>query len=297
MFQHNEGAAAQIDWLADPAAIVAAVDHASTVAVTPCGDGVLVWRRWGQDRHGRSPIVLLHGGSGSWTHWIKIIPALAGVGEVWAADLPGLGDSAMPPAPHVPATAGRVIADGIKQLFPDNQRIHLVAFSFGAHVGTFAAADLGNRLATFTICGCAALGLPHNHLKFERERSTMTRSESDAVHRTNLARLMFTEPARIDALAIHVHAENIRRARFRSRAFAGTNEIPETLPRVSAPLRAIWGANDVLATPSVEQRYAILREHHPELQTRTIPDAGHWVAYEQPAAFVAATLALTDLTS
>ena len=31
---------------------------------TPCGEGCLVWRSWGEG----SPLVLLHGGYGSWTH-------------------------------------------------------------------------------------------------------------------------------------------------------------------------------------------------------------------------------------
>ena len=288
MMERTENSVAAIDWLADPASIVAAAAAASETHHTPCGRGRMVWRRWGNSRPGVTPLVLLHGGSGSWTHWIKVIPAMAATTEVWAADLPGLGDSAMPDAPHTPAVAGAIVADGVRALFPASQQVNLVGFSFGAHVGTFAAALLGERLASFTISGCAALGIPHNRLEFARERSTMSRAESDAVNRTNLARLMFAEPGRIDALAVHVHSENIRRARFKSRAFASTGEIAETLPRVAAPLRAIWGGRDVLATPSVEARYDILRRSHPELITRTIADAGHWVAYEQPAAFVAA---------
>jgi 2-hydroxy-6-oxonona-2,4-dienedioate hydrolase len=252
----------------------------------------MVWRRWGTRRAGSAPLVLLHGGSGSWTHWIKVLPAFAAVGEVWAADMPGLGDSAMPGMPYTPETAGRVIASGLEILLEPGEPAHLIGFSFGAHVGTYAAAALGQRLLTFTICGCAALGLTHNELVLARERSTMTAAERDEVHRANLARLMFAEAARIDALAIYTHGENIRRARFKSRAFAGTGQIPETLPHVRASLRAIWGARDILATPSVEARYDILRRHHPELQTRTIADAGHWVAYEQAEAFAAAALEL-----
>jgi 2-hydroxy-6-oxonona-2,4-dienedioate hydrolase len=277
-----------VDWAASPVSIVAALEAASQRFETPCGGGVMVWRCWGQPRSGPLPLVLLHGGSGSWTHWIKVIPALATRTQVWAPDLPGLGDSAMPHAPHTPETAGLAVADGIHQLMPAQQKIHLIGFSFGAHVGTFTAASLGDLLATYTICGSAALGLPHNRLDFARERSTMTDAESNAVHRVNLERLMFADPARIDALAIYTHAINIRRARFKSRAFASTNEIPEALPFVTAKLRAIWGAQDVLATPSVEARYDILRRDHPELETRTIPDAGHWVAYEQPESFVSA---------
>jgi 2-hydroxy-6-oxonona-2,4-dienedioate hydrolase len=281
-----------IDWAATPASIVGAFEAASQRFETPCGDGAIAWRCWGEPRPGLLPLVLLHGGSGSWTHWIKVIPALAATTQVWTPDLPGLGDSAMPDAPHTPAAAGLVVADGIRKLIPAQQKFHLIGFSFGAHVGTFAAASLGDQLATYTICGCAAVGLSHNRLEFDRERSTMTEAESNEVHRINLQRLMFADPARIDPLAIYSHAINIRRARFKSRAFASTNEIPEALPFVTAKLRAIWGAQDVLATPSVEARYDILRRDHPELETRTISAAGHWVAYEQPEAFVRSVLEL-----
>ena len=81
---------------AEAAALVQAMDEAATKYETACGEGQMVWRTWGSGE----PVVLLHGGSGSWTHWIKTIPELAEQYEVWAPDLPGLGDSAMPPSPH-----------------------------------------------------------------------------------------------------------------------------------------------------------------------------------------------------
>jgi hypothetical protein len=34
---------------------------------TPCGDGDMVWHVWGDG----PPLVLFHGGYGSWTHWIR----------------------------------------------------------------------------------------------------------------------------------------------------------------------------------------------------------------------------------
>ena len=285
--------ASLFDVRGEPADVVRRIDAAAQHVHTPCGDGEMAWRCWGQSVDGKPPLVLLHGGSGSWLHWIKVIPALAATREVWAADLPGLGDSSMPAPPFTPSNSGAVVAAGIDQIFPGDLRVDLLGFSFGAHVGTFTAAALGTKIASFTICGSAALGLVHNKLQLDRERSTMSAAEREAVHRNTLSRLMFAVPRRIDPLALYVQAENVRRARFRSRDFAGSAEIAETLPQVTAPLRAIWGALDVLATPSVDARYGILRRHHPELQTRTIADAGHWVAYEQPQAFVRAVLELT----
>jgi len=260
---------------------------------TPCGGGDLVWRRWGSG----APVILCHGGSGSWTHWIRTIPALARQYEVWAPDLPGLGDSAMPPRPWTPATSATVLAAGLCQLVPADRRAHLVGFSFGAHVATLAAAELGDRLADLTIIGSAALGLPWRDLELPKERSSMTAAARREVHRQTLEILMFADPARIDDLAVDMQIANVARSRFRSREFAATDEIRTALARVAAPLKAIWGERDAIARPSVEACYEVLRLHHPELITRTIPDAGHWVMYEAADAFNAALLELLSTTT
>ncbi len=267
------------------------LEREAEVFRTPCGDGDLVWRRWGTGE----PVVLCHGGSGSWTHWIRTIPALSRHYELWVPDLPGLGDSAMPPRPWTPATSASVLTAGLRQLVSPDRKLHLVGFSFGAHVATMAAVELGDWLADFTIIGSAALGLPWRSLELPKERSTMTAAERREVHRKTLEVLMFADPARIDELAVDVQAANIAKARFRSREFAATDEIRTTLAHVTAPLRAIWGARDAIARPSVEACFDVLRLHHPELVTRTISGAGHWVMYEAPDAFNAALTELLDL--
>ena len=72
---------------ADPAATVDAVARTARKFQTPCGDGTMVWRVWGSGE----PLILFHGGSGSWTHWIRNIPELSRHYELWVADIPGLG--------------------------------------------------------------------------------------------------------------------------------------------------------------------------------------------------------------
>ena len=76
----------------------------------------------------------------------------------------------------------------------------------------------------------------------------------------------------------------------RSRAFAAGDEIRRMLPHVKLPLKAIWGARDQIALPSVEARFGVLREAHPELDARVVENAGHWAAYEQPEVFNATLL-------
>jgi pimeloyl-ACP methyl ester carboxylesterase len=271
------------------AATVSALNASARRRATPCGDGAMVWRVWGAGE----PLVLLHGGYGSWTHWIRAIPALSQHYELWVPDMPGLGSSAMPPRPWTPESIATVIVAGLGEIFQPQVGLRLAGFSFGGHVATLAAAQLGPRVHDLTLVGVAALGLKSEpRAPFARERTGMSWEERAKVHRRNLEILMFADPANIDALAVYLQIENVRRARFQSRPFARTDDIARSLARVAAPLKTIWGTRDVIARPSLEARLAILRQHHPELAARLIEGAGHWVMYEAPDAFRAALLDL-----
>src|SRR5690606_29371629 len=110
-----------------PAAVRALFDAAAERHTT-CGTGTMVWRCWGQGR----PLVLLHGGSGSWTHWLRNIEALAASGrQVWAPDLPGFGDSAPPAGGNDADAAAEPLADGLRELIGEGPH-EIVAFSFGS---------------------------------------------------------------------------------------------------------------------------------------------------------------------
>ncbi len=275
----------------DPAAIVDALARSARKHRTPCGDGTMVWRVWGQGE----PLLLLHGGTGSWTHWIKTIPALSPHFELWVADIPGLGDSAMPPEPRTPSSIADVMATGVDQLFPAGQPLRIAGFSFGGHVSGLLAARRPDRFIDLTLIGVAGLGLRADPREpFAKTRTGMTPDQIAAVYRQNLEVLMFADPRNIDALAIHLQVENVRRARFRSRAFAATDELARALADVPARLSTIWGTRDAIARPSIEARLDILRRHHPELSVRLIEGAGHWVMYEAADAFNAAFLDLLN---
>jgi pimeloyl-ACP methyl ester carboxylesterase len=273
----------------DPAAAVDAVARTARKVRTPCGGGWMVWRVWGAGE----PLVLFHGGSGSWTHWIRNIAELSRHYELWVADIPGLGDSAMPPKPWTPASIAEVVVAGLDQLFAPDVKLRLAGFSFGGHVAGLTAAVLKERVRDLTLIGVAALGLRADPREpFLKQRPGMSAEEIAAVFRQNLAVLMFADPDKIDALAIHLQAENIRRARFRSRPFAPTDGLARALASVTAALKTIWGTRDIIARPSLETRLDILRQHHPELEVRLIEGAGHWVAYEAADRFDAALLDL-----
>ena len=58
----------------------------------------------------------MHGGFGSWLHWVRNIEPLARRYRVLAVDLPGLGDSALPEEPVSPGALGAPVARGLERL-------------------------------------------------------------------------------------------------------------------------------------------------------------------------------------
>ena len=124
--------------MTDPQQAIAAVEAQATRHQTPCAEGALTWRRWGKG----DDVLLLHGGSGSWLHWLRTIPALAERFSVWAPDLPGMGDSAPPPEPPHFDTYCATVLEGFKALRPGDAPVSLVGFSFGSSIAVRLAASL-----------------------------------------------------------------------------------------------------------------------------------------------------------
>lgn len=262
---------------------LAELERAAARGETPCGDGAIIWRQWGAG----PPLVLLHGGSGSWRHWARNIGHFAQTHTVIAPDMPGLGESAMPPAGPNPPAVAEALADGIARLLGTARHYDLCGFSFGANCGTHLAALEGSRIRTHTVVGAASLGIPRQPVDLLKLRDKEGTERREA-NRINLERLMIHNPALVDDEALDIQEWNTRHARLRSRGFASTASLKDRLPFVRGRMRAIWGARDAVAWPHVDERIAILREARPELLSAVIPDAGHWVMYEAPDAFNAA---------
>ena len=242
----------------------------------------MVWRAWG----GGPVLVLLHGGYGSWTHWLRNVDALAQRYRVVAADLPGLGDSAMPPAPVTPESLAAIIEQGLRQVLSPGERFHLVGFSFGAMLGSFVAAARGRDLRSMTLVGSASMGLRRAPMReMKPPRRHINAAEIAQLQRTNLGILMFADASRIDNLAVRLQQENVSRARVKSRRFAPLDLLRPLLARITAPLGGIWGERDVTAYPWVDDRRDLLRQIQPDAFFAVIPGAGHWVMYEAADAF------------
>ena len=243
---------------------------------TPCGDGTMAWRVWGSG----PPLVLLHGGYGSWMHWVRNVLPLARQFTVIAPDLPGLGESATPPEPWTAAGLAAIIVEGLDIVLPQGAPPHLAGFSFGGVIGGNVAAQLGDRLRGFTVVGSNGLGLERSPTPLRRVPPDADEVEEFATHRYNLNQLMIADPDKIDELALYLQKTNHAQARMRSRRFSRSGALVEALPRISARLDGIWGERDRTAYPHVDERARILRGFQPGVRFAVVPGAGHWVQYE-----------------
>ena len=270
-----------------PAAQVARLAAAGRRIETPCGDGVMVWRIWGEGE----PLVLFHGGFGSWTHWLRNIPVLSRRYRLIVASLPGLGESDDAPMPHTPEGIAAIAAEGIARILPAGERFHLTGFSFGGLIAGHVAASFGESCRSLTLVGAGGLGLKRSAMrKLVSWRHIEDEAGRLAVHRENLEILMIADPARIDDLAIHLQAENAARGRVNSPTIAMTDTLARKLPLVRARLAGIWGERDAAAMEDLPARARLLRGIQPQAPFIVIADAGHWVQYEAPDAFNEALL-------
>lgn len=241
----------------------------------------MVWREWGEG----PPLVLLHGGFGSWLHWVRNIEALSARYRVLAADIPGLGESAMPAEPITAERIGGIVSDGVEAIAGHEPAIHVVGFSFGGLIAGQVAAAFGIRAGSLILVGASGLGLPRPALELVRRDEDMASEARLAAHRFNLRALMLHRDESVDELALYVHARNDARARLRSRRMSLADSLRRVLPAVSAPVHGIWGEHDITAGPYLGQREALLRELHPGCRFEVIEGAGHWVQYEASERF------------
>jgi pimeloyl-ACP methyl ester carboxylesterase len=260
------------------------LDAACVRSETPCGDGRMVWRGWNSAGGNAPALVMLHGGAGSWQHWVRNIPVFSKRFHVLAPDLPGLGESADPPAPADMPTVAGVVAAGIDAVLGPQATYHIVGFSFGASVGGHLALQHGARVRTLNLLGAGGLVKPNTPITLERVRGK-TGDELRETHRTNLGRSMIADKSRIDALALAIQDWNASRSRLNTPALIGLRPLAVSLPQLKIPVNAIWGERDQIAYYTLESRIAALRELRPGIEPHVIPGAGHWAAYEAADAF------------
>lgn len=237
------------------------------------------WRRFGEG----SPLVLLHGGHGSWMHWLHNVEALAQQHTVWVPDMPGFNDSdALDPVPHGQdrmAPLVDALRTTLDAVIGEGTPVNLAGFSFGGLVAARFAAERGavRRMALLGVAG-------HGTARRQREELVNWKTHTDplvvrAALRHNLRAQMLHEAQSIDALALAIHEISCARTRFRSKPISRAGGLQNLLDRYKQPLLMLWGEHDVTAFP--ESLALHLRGDHTQREWCLLPGAGHWVQFER----------------
>ena len=239
------------------------------------------WHVW--NRSHTKPLVLLHGGSGSWTHWVRNIDALSEDHAVWAMDLPGMGDSALPPEAKDADDIAPWVAQGMAQLL-GGQAIPVMGFSFGGLTAGFVAARHPERVSRLLLVGVPGLGLFGDTLPLRGFLPDMDQSQRNAVHHHNLMSIMLAHEASLIDQTLEIQERNVVRDRLRRRRIARSTVMMELQTHWRCPVHALWGALDALYLENLSS--APERLNQCDLRDLTLlPDTGHWANYENAKAF------------
>ena len=250
------------------------------------------WRVFGNG----PPLLLLHGGYGGWTHWLRNIEPLARDYQLFLPDVPGHGDSELPSAQWDGESLAAALASGLCGLTAPTTEIRGAGFSMGGLLLGHVAAQLGERCRHAVFLGPNGMLLPAPKLpKLRSLRAlgdTPTLAAQRAVHRHNLGVLMFSGPDVVDELAVEIQMQNLRRARLNTEHLPRSDVLLRALPDVRAEISCIWGELDVFTGEFLEARKACFTQFQANLDFRVIGGAGHWVMYERPADVNAALIEL-----
>ena len=269
-----------------------ALEHIESIAAlsqairVPMGNGgAMMWHVWGAGS-GKPTLLLFHGGSGSWIHWIRNVVPLSQHYTVYAADLPGLGDSDPPDDVRDIWSVTKCVRTAVDGLLPKDQPFRLTGFSFGGMVSGHLSTLMPERIRRIVLVGAG--GLKATRKPGPKLRKLLPEMPAETLAeeaRRNLEILMLHDPKNVDGVAIHMQIMNTTRAKTRSRDMGIAGALSNVLPQVRTPLTGIWGEFDSTTYPYIQERINLFRALQPAFEMNVIPGAGHWVAYEAAEAF------------
>lgn len=250
-------------------------------------DGKVAWRVWGKG----PAVVLIHGGFGSWTHWIRTIPALSKNRCVLVPDMPGFGDSDDFAMDDAAEEISQALRDGLEQLVDLRKGVDVVGFSFGTVIaGTLASmlAEAGpGTLRSLSLVAPAGLGIHvKNYPDLRRMSPDMTTEEVRDMHRHNLGVVMIADPDCISEETIDLQIANTGRKRRTGKPYSRSDRLLghcRNLPL--AHVDVIMGEEDAYVRQNQPEYGHALETLHPGLRIHRIAGGGHWVMYECPEAF------------
>ena len=248
-------------------------------------DSKVCWRSWGKGK----PLILLHGGYGSWAHWIKQAIPFSKNYNVLIPDMPGFGESDDLTLPHTPEKISANIAETLLKLISPEETPIICGFSFGGLIAGHLSYNLierGLNPEKLILVGPGGLGAKRGEMRNMIPRhSKMSEEEIYQAHKTNLEILMMHDATKVDDWSVHIQKQNTDAHRIKSRPISSTDTLARILEKQDVPLFLLWGEKDASVGVYLEDRMSILRDINSKVRFHVEYNLGHWIMYENDVVF------------
>ncbi|MGH8663925.1 MAG: alpha/beta fold hydrolase [Burkholderiales bacterium] len=266
-----------------PSQLVRQLDAIAEHRSAPFSEGrSMHWRIFG---HGE-PLVLVHGGHGSWLHWVRNIEQLSRHRRLLVPDLPGFGDSDDPPEGSDLQYIVEAFIASLDQLLGARSPVDLAGFSLGGIVSALAAAKRG-AVRKLALLGSPGTGTPRRtRAEMIRWRQTDESKADEAAQNAalkhNLLAHMMHDETNVDALGFEAYVTAVKRTRYHTRGVGSRSSLSSILAEYTDPVLFVYGEHDVTGTPGLAEEVLIASAANREF--RLIRDGGHWIQYERAEA-------------
>lgn len=221
------------------------------------------------------PVLVLHGWGASIEAVIPIVAGLAPVATVYALDLPGHGQSALPPEPWGVREYQAFVAAFMDEL--EIERPAIVGHSNGGRIAIRMAATEPERAARLVLVNSAGIR-PKRTLRYYR--------------RVGMAKVGKYAARYLGKPGERLRERIVGRVASTDYAAAGemrptlvrlvNSDLREYLPRISVPTLLVWGAEDT-DTPVADGR--LMEQLIPDAGLVLLEGAGHYSYIDQAARF------------
>jgi pimeloyl-ACP methyl ester carboxylesterase len=240
------------------------------------------------------PVVLVHGLGGCWQNWLENIPHLARDHRVLALDLPGFGDSPLPPWEiNIPAY-GRLLDAFCTQL-----NVHscaLVGNSMGGFISAEAAIARPEWVERLALVSAAGI----THARMRKEPAEMAarmttaaaplamRFQERSLTRPGLRRIAFQgvfyapQWMRPELLWEQYHGALGARGFLPAIQTLVGYDFTDRLRQIELPTLIVWGRNDRIVPPADAYGYA---RHLRNSRVVIFDRCGHCPQLERPMRF------------
>ena len=221
---------------------------------------------------GAGPVVLLvHGASGCWTHWVRNIGRLSQRNRVVVPDLPGFGDSESLAGPPDAEDLADSLVQIVDAVIGAEAQLDIVGFSFGGIIAGLTAHQMGQRAQHLVVISAGGLGI-----------NARVASGPRGGPRDELTRFMFANPHTADETALGIHLDGQERTRFKTGSIPSSTLLLDVIGQVTAELHVVYSDRDAFGGGDPSGRFDLILGSRPDAKCHTITNAGHWSPYEAP---------------